>query len=95
MLKMVLQIQKKEILEHNPEYYFDYVNDFNYIKDAKISDAKKFFVNILKRLLAVVPIILRTKTDIRNVRICLFNIRCAEKAFFILGESNILVKVYY
>lgn len=54
----VIDLEKKEILEHNPEYYFDYVNDFNYIKDAKISDAK-VFVNILKRLLAVVPIILR------------------------------------
>ena len=84
----VIDLEKKELLEHNPEYYFDYVNDFNYIKDAKISDAKVFCKYIKTSVGCSVNNSPELKQILEMLGYVISNIRCAEKAFFILGESN-------
>ena len=84
----VIDLEKKEILEHNPEYYFDYVNDFNYIKDAKISDAKVFCKYIETSVGCSANNSPELKQILEMLGYVISNIRCAEKAFFILGESN-------
>ena len=84
----IRHLEKKELLEHNPEYYFDYVNDFNYIKDAKISDAKVFCKYIKTSVGCSVNNSLELKQILEMLGYVISNVRCAEKAFFILGESN-------
>lgn len=84
----VIDLKTMQLINHNRDIGFNYVNHFNYLQDAKITNAKSFCQYIVTSLgcenieSAAVHQVLEVLGYIVS------EMRSAEKAIFLLGESN-------
>ena len=84
----VINLKTLQLLEHSREFGFNYVNNFNYQSDAKITDAKSFCSYILSSLGCESMESHEVIQVLEIIGYVVSELRSAEKAVIALGESN-------
>jgi|GEM_PF-3157891 len=84
----VINLKTLQLIEHSREFGFNYVNNFNYQSDAKITDATSFCSYILSSIGCESMDSEEALQVLEVIGYVVSELRSAEKAIIALGESN-------
>lgn len=84
----VVDLNTLQLREHSREFGFNYVNNFNYLGDVEITDAKAFYRYLLSSLGCNNIMDDEVQQVLEILGYIVSKLCSAEKAFIVLGESN-------